>query len=85
MKHFTELPMTQVNGGIQFIFKASNGYGASIVRHDFSYGGRNGLWEVAILDKDGNIDYTTSITDDVLGYLTETDVMDTLKKIEELS
>jgi len=52
-------------------FKADNGYGASIVQHSFSYGHEEGLWELAVLDKDGKLDYTTPITADVLGYLTE--------------
>ena len=82
--NFLELPSNPLNGGIQFHFKAKNGYGASIVRHDFSYGNKQGLWEVAILDKDGSITYATPITDDVLGYLTEEQVNAVLLAVEEL-
>lgn len=63
----------------------SNGYGASIVRGAYTYGGDKGLWELAVLDKEGRLCYDTPITDDVLGYLTEKDVADTLKQIESLS
>jgi hypothetical protein len=34
--------------------------------------------------KDGDIRYDTEITDDVLGYLTEADVMDTCREIAAL-
>ena len=57
-----------------------NGYAASIVKFTGSYGNRDNLWEVAVM-KDGEIRYDTEITDDVLGYLTEADVMDTCREI----
>lgn len=81
--NFKELPSTPCNGGIQYIFTAPNGYGASIVKHSFSYGGKNGLWELAVLLGDA-ICYDTPITDDVLGHLTEEEVNDTLKQIADL-
>ena len=88
MKNFKELPSRPINNGIQYIFKADNGYGASIVQHDFSYGGKKGLWELAVIkyDEDGEWDicYNTSITSDVLGYLSEDDVTDYLTQIEQL-
>lgn len=82
--NFLELPSNPLHEGIQFHFKAKNGYGASIVRHSFSYGSKQGLWEVAILDKDGSITYDTPITDNVLGYLTEEEVNEILLAVEEL-
>jgi hypothetical protein len=47
-----------------------NGYTASIIRTQYSYGGEEGLYEVAVIDAEGQLDYTTPITDDVIGYLT---------------
>ena len=82
--NFKNLKSNPLNGGIQYHFKADNGYGASIIQHDFSYGGNNGLWELAVVGKDGNLCYDTPITNDVLGYLTEEEVNSTLKKIELL-
>lgn len=38
-----------LNGGIQRVYKFSNGFGASVVKHEFSYGGRKGLWELAVI------------------------------------
>lgn len=60
-----------------------NGYGASVVRSDFSYGGKNGLYELAVL-KDGKLCYDTSVTSDVLGQLTEEDVESYLNQIKSL-
>lgn len=79
-----EFNVHPMGDGIQAIVKFDNGYGASIVRHQFSYGGREGLFEMAILGQDGHITYDTSITNDVIGYLSEQEISDYLKKIKEL-
>jgi hypothetical protein len=68
--------------GQRRLYKFSNGYGASVIRNSASYGNEDGLWELAVLDTDGKIDYTTSITEDVLGYLTTDDVEDILEQIK---
>jgi len=70
----------------QWVFKFENGYGASVVRGPYTYGGSEGLYELAVLSKDGFIDYTTPITDDVEGHLNEADVerlLDSIKKLPE--
>lgn len=77
----------KINGGDQIIHKFNNGYGASVVKHDFSYGGKQGLWELAVIyfyEDDWSITYNTEITNDVLGNLTDKDVTSTLNKIEKL-
>ena len=61
-----------------------NGFGASIVRHIMSYGGKLGLYELAILDKEGDLTYDTPVTNDVIGYLTSEEVTNYLIKIQEL-
>ena len=62
-----------------------NGWGASIVSHKYSYGGEDGLYELAVLDNiNGNPIYTTPITDDVIGYLTEEGVTTILAEIQLL-
>ena len=76
-------------GGTQVVHKFDNGYGASVVRHNFSYGSDRGLFELIVLKfipdtDDFDVDYSTPITDDVLGSLTEQGVLDTLAQIEEL-
>jgi hypothetical protein len=72
--------------GVQFVYKFDNGYGASVVCHEGSYGGRDhgGLWEVAVLDRKGELCYATPITSDVIGYLTMREVADLLDRIAAL-
>jgi len=60
-----------------------NGYEASVVKSDYTYGGKNGLYELAVF-KDGEICYDTPITDDVIGYLRPEDVTDVMEKIQQL-
>lgn len=78
-----------LNGGTQVVHRFENNYGASVVRHNFSYGGEDGLFELAVLTfaseaNDYELTYGTEITDDVLGYLTEDDVESLLKRIEKI-
>lgn len=74
----------QTNGGIQHRYQFTNGYGASVVRGPYTYGGDRGLWELAVTDHDGHLNYETPITDDVIGYLTEPAVKDLLAQIAAL-
>jgi hypothetical protein len=66
------------------IVKFENGYGASIVCHAGSYGGKDGLFEVAVLDENDDIVYDTPITCDVLGHLEFQDVANVLDDIRGL-
>jgi hypothetical protein len=87
MKTFQDLDFNpHPNGmdGVQARILFPNGYGASVVCNPFSYGGRDGLYEIAILNSEGRITYDTPITDDVIGYLNETQVTDILKQIQSL-
>ncbi len=70
-------------GGLAYEFKFENNYGASIIKHKFSYGNDDDLFELAVL-YDGKITYSTEITEDVLGYLTNDDVMFYLSEIKGL-
>jgi len=72
-----------INGGVQYCFAFDNGYGASVVKHSFSYGHEAGKWELGVLDGE-NLTNDTPITDDVIGWMSEEDVEETLKKIAEL-
>lgn len=69
--------------GIRTRVQFKNGYGASIVKHERSYGGNEGLYELAVLKND-RICYDTEITQDVLGWLSEAQVEDTLNRIQNL-
>lgn len=72
-------------GGEQRKYKFANGYGASVIRNDMSYGGDIGLWEVAVLGKDGDLTYDTPVTSDVIGRLDVADVNVVLEQIEALA
>ena len=77
---------TEINehyGGIQKTYKLDNGYGASVIRHKGSYGYAQGKWELAVLEGD-ELCYTSPITEDVIGHLTEDEVESILKQIKEL-
>ena len=66
------------------VYKFQNGYSASVVCNPTTYGYSMGLFEVAVLDKDGRLCYDTPITSDVEGYLTFQGVADILKDISKL-
>ena len=86
MKQFKDLEFKthpQLNGIITRI-TFDNGYGASVVKHEHSYGGDKGLYELAVLGKDGELTYDTPITNDVIGYLRPMDVTDVMEKIQQL-
>lgn len=74
--------------GVQKIFKFDNMYGASVIKHRYSYGSDLGLWELAVIkyqdDDKWGIVYDTKLTDDVLGYLTDDDVCFYLEQIKHL-
>ena len=74
----------KIYDGNQWLFKYDNGYGASIVQHSGSYGGKQGLYEIAVLDSNGEMSYTTPITDDVIGYADEVKLYETLDRIKSL-
>ena len=62
----------------------SNGYGASIARTNMTYGGRDGLFELAVLREDGTLDFSNPITSDVIGWLSREEVAEVLDRIEAL-
>ncbi len=88
-----------VEGWEQRLYKFKNGYGASVVRHCGSYGGKKGLWELVVLKDMGrdtkmyddvewlktyDLCYDTPITDDVVGWLKNSEVLEKLIEIGEL-
>jgi hypothetical protein len=64
-----------------------NGFGVSVVTGPSAYSSGTAKYELAVLDgteEDGYLTYTTPITDDVLGYLTEEDVTIYMRQVQEL-
>jgi hypothetical protein len=87
MKTFKDLefkPHAAGMGGVMSRIIFENGYGASVVQTDYTYGGKDGLYELAVLDKDGKLCYDTPVTDDVEGHLSEDDVTKLLEQIQKL-
>ncbi len=50
----------------------------------FSYGGKDGKYELAVLDSNGELTYETPITNDVMGYLESEEVTNIMKDIQNL-
>lgn len=68
-------------------FKFPNGYGASIIKGCGTFGYDQDMWELAVLEYQGDrghLCYDTDITDDVIGYLSDEDVCCLLEKIKSL-
>jgi hypothetical protein len=53
MKTFNDLefkPHAAGMGGVMSRIQFENGFGASVVRSEYTYGGKDGLYELAVLD-----------------------------------
>ena len=61
-----------------------NGYGVSVVSHKNSYGGDEGLFEVAVIDHDENLRYDSGVTEDVIGWLDFRGVADVMVEVKQL-
>jgi len=66
-----------------------NHYGVSVVRGPYTYGGRKGLYELAVVymapeDKESQLVYDTPITNDVMGHLTPDNITDIMAQVEAL-
>lgn len=78
--------------GVQRLYRFRNGYGASVIKGTYTYGGPQGCWELAVLSwpeatdsADGwELTYDTPITSDVVGWLSEDDVQELLHRVKAL-
>lgn len=70
-----------LGGERQVRFRFTNGYGASVISD--GYGGDRGLFELAVLDRDG-LCYNTPITSDVIGWQTAEQIAGLLRQIAAL-
>lgn len=84
MEEYITLSETRPVFGERTVYRFPNGLGASVIRGEYSYGGKQGLFELAVLDTAGEIDYDTEIASDVIGHLTEGDVLALLERIKAL-
>lgn len=79
--HDPDAPLAQ---RFAFEMKFSNGYRGSVIRSQHTYGGRDGLFELAVKGPDGHLTYDTPITSDVVGHLTASEVAALLWLIGQL-
>jgi hypothetical protein len=89
MKKFEDLEFEMLDDAPHMVGKQArlqfeNGFGVSVVSHTYSYGGKDGLFEVAVLDKDDNLTYETSVTSDVIGYLNPDEVTEVMEQVQKL-
>jgi hypothetical protein len=75
-------------GGKHLIVEFENGYGASVISNQYSYGGLEGLYELGLLHH-GSFVYDdgegeTPIGENPVGYLTDLDVVNLLDEIRAL-
>ena len=89
MKKFEDLEFSTISDPPYMFGKKSrlhfdNGYGVSVVSHTYSYGGKDGLYEVAVLNKDGDLTYDTPVTNDVIGYLKPEEVTEVMEHVQKL-
>ena len=88
MKKFEDLEFIKLDDGfmkgVQCRMMFENGFGVSVVSHTYSYGGKDGLFEVAVLGKDGDLTYDTPVTNDVVGYLNPDEVTEIMEQVQNL-
>lgn len=88
MKTFKDLEFeefkNEIMSGKKTRIQFENGWGASVVSHNFSYGGKEGLYELAVLFED-EIHYDNPVANgDVMGYLSEEELSNLLIEIQKL-
>lgn len=77
---------TKMPKGIQSIIDFGK-YNLSIVKSDFSYGGKQGLYEIAVFDGKEQVELPgiTEEGDTVKGFLTEDNVMGIIVKMQSIT
>jgi hypothetical protein len=90
MKNFTPIIDREhpaMLGGWQKVYRFDNGLGLSVIQTPYSYGGSEGLMEIAVLkfkNDTWELIYDTEITDDVIGWLNQDQVDSYLLKVSSL-
>ena len=89
MKTFKDLVFEHDEMGESAFELYPNHYGISVIRGPYSYGGREGLYEIAVLRMTPEMEYSelcydTPVTNNVVGCLTPEKVTKYMKKIQKL-
>ena len=79
------------HGGVHYMFRFENGLGASVLKSHRSYGCEKDLWELRVVkywDRENSIQfdliYDTPITNCVVGYCTDEEIRELLRRIKDL-
>lgn len=86
-KNYEQYYQKNLCGKGHWVFKFENNYGASVIKKYGSYGYEKNKFELAVLKFDGNyhrLCYDTRITNNVIGYLTNEEVIKLLEEIKKL-
>ena len=83
---FEDLKFEQMKAtdGIQAWVVFRNGFEVSVVRHQYSYGGKKGMYEIGVFNAAGSMCDPLGWEDTVKGWLTPILVEKELKLIKEL-
>lgn len=86
---FSELKFEKIGSAfgldaIQAIVDLGNGYEASVIQHQFSYGGKQGLYEIGFFGPSGNLEEVPEWGSQVNDCLTEEDVEKEIEFLKEL-
>lgn len=87
MKEFKDLEFERMEDSIKPFERAAlqfdNGYGISVLTGGYSYSkGLHDLYEIGMLDNNGELMYTEITDNDVVGYITAEQVTEYMKKIQ---
>jgi hypothetical protein len=91
MKLHEPVLVRPIEYGLQKIYRFDNGFGASVIKSQFSYGGDDNLWELAVLTfssdapEEFELTYETPITNDVIGSLNDDEVEEKLTEVKQLT
>lgn len=76
--YYKSLTEQEYMGGVARTYEFESGHNLSVVKHDFSYGGPQGKWEIAVFNSEGDFvtrDVWHDLEDDVMGWVKE-DLLD---------
>lgn len=73
----------EYGNSMHHIYKFPNGYEVIVIQNEYSKGYKEGLYELAVLEK-GRLRYSTPITSNTIGYLSADEVAKHLQRIEKL-
>ena len=74
----------------QRVYRFNNGYGASVVQGPKTFGGPEGLWELAVIKFDGeefyeyDVDENNSVSNEAIGHLGEHEIEPLLVAISHM-